>query len=218
MKKSEIILALVGIVLVVAVLLGVFAFTSAVEDIPEYPVNDKEPITDSTGSPGNYAVYENKIGYITNGNVTTFFVLASAPDLVDSESCDDVWTVSFEGKYKYLQDRLFDGTLTNLAKYSIDGGNTWQSFIYDSETSTYNMKDDDYISTKYEIFIAFDEVTNCASIDSYCEEYLDSYFYDKIPAECKCCGGNYNYYSTFKWDAHHKPVQTAGGNGNGAIG
>ena len=219
MKKSEIILAFIGFALVGAILFGVFGFLSNFEESTQKPSNTQFP----SGSGDVYSeepqfLPGTDLGWVTKGNVTTFFIAASAPTLLDEDSCQGEWTISFGRYYSTLYSIDGHSSISNSLKYSIDGAATWNDFELVTDADTYVMYEPGTIrmvyATKYsDIFIAFAEVNSCSDPRETLERYSEDFFSEKEPTMCGRCDGNYNCYSQFKWTAQHKGVSTSSGNG-----
>ena len=239
MKKSELIIASVGLVLVLAVILGVCVFIFNYDSFLDEVTDSLGSGSDSSGSGSDSSGDSNKdtsgtvvkptysdfyvdgdLGYITQDGVTTFFLILSAPEYVNSSTCERYWCFSYEKNY--IVHTVTTDVSTELChKYSLNGDFVWKDLTSNGSYHGLNVDTVGGMVSNLpgqtdKVYLALYQVENIENPMTEIEFMRENAFRNdyRISGACYWCGGVYVGYSGFVIDIDHrlKPDD------NGAIG
>ena len=212
-KKQDILIFLGAIIVLAAILAGVVFLTSFASSEEEKVIPTETSVVDdviggetnkgTSGGSGSGVIYPNfdtdednrHLGYITEGNITTFFIAVESPLVFE----DGASTWRIEINYADIK-KLSSYDYKPL--YSLDGGQTWNyldSTIIEGVPSTENytlnwggMRKD------VEILLAYTQIENCVNPYAVLSDLRNAIFNDRIVLST-VTGESYVSYSNFKY-------------------
>ena len=197
MNKKDVIYAIVGFVLIIALVLGMVVFLGKKKDdkIDETKTTEAK-VTDVNGDvvstakptastyPGFYI--DDYVGYKTIGTTTYFFVVVPIAKVYQSDN--------FPGMDINLVGKKFTSvTITKIGnlndeykgnpcqiKKSLDGGETWTDMDYGLDSGAGDCTYIDYFTPGTEVYLSYCTVENCSNPMNFLSVLKRDVFGEKI--------------------------------------